>query len=157
MGVAFDHTPEAEKALELAVALAEAHGATITVREVVAADLLPAIAGYPVIGAEQIGDELLADAQQRMDARIADLETTVKVTGAAVLGTTAHRLGELEAEVGLLVCGSRGWGTIRRVVLGSTANRLIQDAQVPVLVVPRGTTSGDAPTADAAPADAAQA
>jgi hypothetical protein len=42
-------------------------------------------------------------------------------------------------------------------VLGSTANRLIQDAQVPVLVVPRGTTSGDAPTADAAPADAAQA
>jgi nucleotide-binding universal stress UspA family protein len=147
IGVAYDHTPEAEKALAVAVAVAEAHGAAIRVREVVAPDLLPAIAGYPILHADDLAQEILADATQRLDARIAELDTDVKVTAEAVIGPTTERLAELASDVDLLVCGSRGWGAIRRVVLGSTAHRLIHEATVPVLVVPRTAEAGTAPAA----------
>jgi nucleotide-binding universal stress UspA family protein len=147
IGVAFDHSPEAEKALDLAVAAAEALGASITVREVVAADLLPAIAGYPVVDVHRLGQEIVDDAQQRLDAKLAGLSTSVSIQGEAVLGTIPERLGELAGQVDLLVCGSRGWGAIRRVVLGSTADRLIHHAEVPVLVVPRTAETGEAPAA----------
>jgi nucleotide-binding universal stress UspA family protein len=150
IGVAFDHAPEAEKALELAVAVAEAMDARVTVREVVAADLLPAIAGYPIVNVDELSKEILDDARERLEARTATLDTSASVTCEAIMGSTAERLGELAEDVDLLVCGSRGWGAIRRVVLGSTANRLIHHAAVPVLVVPRTAAVGTAPAGEAA-------
>ena len=38
----------------------------------------------------------------------------------------------------MLVVGSRGWGPVRRLLLGSTSERLVREAVGPVLVVPRG-------------------
>jgi nucleotide-binding universal stress UspA family protein len=43
-----------------------------------------------------------------------------------------------ERGVDLLVCGSRGYGPVRRVLLGTVAAALVRQASVPVLVVPRG-------------------
>jgi nucleotide-binding universal stress UspA family protein len=157
IGVAFDHTPEAVKALELALDLAETHAASLTVREVVAADLLPAIAGYPVVDVDEISAEFLEDARQRLEARIADLDTEASITCEAVMGPTGRRLADLADDVDLVVCGSRGWGALRRVVLGSTANRLIHHAAVPVLVVPRTAEAGAAPAAEAATSDLQEA
>ena len=37
----------------------------------------------------------------------------------------------------LIVCGSRGMGTVRRTILGSTSDYIIHHAHVPVLVVPK--------------------
>jgi nucleotide-binding universal stress UspA family protein len=54
-----------------------------------------------------------------------------------VTGVVADRLDELATKVDLVVCGSRGWGAVRRVILGSTADRLIHSSPSPVLVVPR--------------------
>jgi nucleotide-binding universal stress UspA family protein len=47
-------------------------------------------------------------------------------------------LGGLADEVDVLVCGSRGYGPVRRVLLGGVAARLIGRAGMPVTVVPRG-------------------
>ena len=41
-------------------------------------------------------------------------------------------------DVDVLVCGSRGYGPVRRVLLGGVAARLIRRAAAPVVVVPRG-------------------
>ena len=38
----------------------------------------------------------------------------------------------------LLICGSRGYGPARRVLLGGVSSRVLRHARVPVIVVPRG-------------------
>jgi nucleotide-binding universal stress UspA family protein len=40
-------------------------------------------------------------------------------------------------ECDLLVCGSRGYGPVRRVLLGGVARKLTRRAACPVMVVPR--------------------
>ena len=37
----------------------------------------------------------------------------------------------------LIVCGSRGMGTVRRTILGSTSDYIIHHAHCPVVVVPK--------------------
>ncbi|WP_445151254.1 universal stress protein [Baekduia sp. Peel2402] len=147
IGVAFDHSPEAKLALDVALELAHTLGASVTIREVVAADLLPAAAGIPMINIEELTEELRDDAQQRLDAMLAALPDTesLTITAEAVVGSTADRLEELSHQVGLVVTGSRGYGTIRRVVLGSTADRLIHRSPAPVIVVPRTAVTAELP------------
>jgi nucleotide-binding universal stress UspA family protein len=38
----------------------------------------------------------------------------------------------------VLVCGSRGYGPARSVLLGGVSSRLVRHARLPVVVVPRG-------------------
>jgi nucleotide-binding universal stress UspA family protein len=44
-------------------------------------------------------------------------------------------------DVDMLVCGSRGYGPARRVLLGGVSSRLIRRGRVPIAVVPRPTTA----------------
>jgi hypothetical protein len=37
------------------------------------------------------------------------------------------------------VCGSRGYGPLRAVLLGGVTHELVRPARCPVLIVPRGT------------------
>jgi nucleotide-binding universal stress UspA family protein len=41
-------------------------------------------------------------------------------------------------DVDLLVCGSRGYGLLRHVLLGGVSGELLRHAECPLLVVPRG-------------------
>ena len=53
-------------------------------------------------------------------------------------GDVVERLAGLGPDdVDLLVCGSRGYGPPRRVLLGGVSSRLVRRAKVPVAVVPR--------------------
>ena len=61
---------------------------------------------------------------------------TVLLEGAVVESLAA--LGPDDVDV--LVCGSRGYGPVRRVLLGGVSSRLIRSAQLPLTVVPRATT-----------------
>jgi nucleotide-binding universal stress UspA family protein len=47
-----------------------------------------------------------------------------------------------DREIDLLVCGSRGYGPVRRVLLGGVSSRLIRRAACPVVVVPRCADQG---------------
>ena len=49
----------------------------------------------------------------------------------------ADVLLRVSEHVGLLVCGSRGYGPLRSVLLGGVSRRLVDGAQCPVLVLPR--------------------
>ncbi len=48
-------------------------------------------------------------------------------------------LSKANKHVDLLVVGSRAFGPVRRVLLGSVSGALVKSARCPVLVVPRGT------------------
>jgi nucleotide-binding universal stress UspA family protein len=58
--------------------------------------------------------------------------------GHAVVGTPVEELVALSERVGLVVVGSRAWGPLRRVLVGSTAAGLTRRAACPVIVLPRG-------------------
>jgi nucleotide-binding universal stress UspA family protein len=52
-------------------------------------------------------------------------------------GNPAQELATQGAELDLLVIGSRSYGPLRRVLLGSVAGELIELAPCPVIVLPR--------------------
>ncbi len=131
IGVAYDGGPEAKAALRRARALAEATGAAVRVLTVVAPPVaLPGVAGYtPVEPPEP--DHVL---EQGVKA----LGTKVAAEGRKLHGPPASTLASAcEDGIDLLLAGSRGYGPMFRVLLGSVSSRLIAEAPCPVMVVPR--------------------
>ena len=115
-------------------------GATLTLYTVIARR---AEVFSPVIGRDA-EEAFLAtvreDAQRRagQGAR-ASLPEGVEATEEMLEGDTVDALAALdEHEIDLLVCGSRGYGPVRRVLLGGVLRKLIRRAACPVVVVPRG-------------------
>lgn len=47
-------------------------------------------------------------------------------------------LRRIQVRADLLICGSRGYGPLRPVMLGSVTRRVVAKAHCPVVVVPRG-------------------
>ncbi len=60
-----------------------------------------------------------------------------------VAGSATGELLAAAAEADLLVLGSRRWGTIARIALGSIAEPIVRRTPCPTLIVPRG--HGDTP------------
>jgi hypothetical protein len=64
-----------------------------------------------------------------------------------VRGRAGAELVRAAETVDLLVVGSRGWGPLSRVALGSTSDWLTHHAPCPVIVVPRPDAAGEHATA----------
>lgn len=134
IAVAYDDTPEAKAALKRAEELALATRATIAIYTVAAPpDAVPGAGGYtPAIHPE--AGPIVTRALKAVDERLA-------ATGRALEGAPGAGPAIVEAceEIGadLLVAGSRGYGPVRRVLLGSVSTHLAHHAPCPVLVVPR--------------------
>ena len=79
-----------------------------------------------------------ASAQGALDDAIAKLPAGVDVTNEVVVARPADALAALSSDVDLLVCGSRGYGPLRSVLLGGVTHQLIEKSSCPLLVVPRG-------------------
>ena len=60
----------------------------------------------------------------------------------AVYGLAVEELAAAGDRVDLLVVGSRGYGPLRRLVLGSTSDYLERHARCSLLVLPRAADSG---------------
>ncbi len=129
IGVAYDGSPESAAALELARELADSSGAKIEAMDVVS---MPSVAFTGII-ALPMGDTLdtmLESAKVRMSA-------LTGVDGKAIYGIPGEELAAFSAQVDLLVVGSRGYGPLKRLVLGSTSNYLAGHARSSLLVLPR--------------------
>ena len=61
------------------------------------------------------------------------------LTGSLVDSRPADALAEASGAFGLLVCGSRGYGPVRTLLLGGTSHALVRKAGCAVLVVPLAT------------------
>jgi nucleotide-binding universal stress UspA family protein len=83
--------------------------------------------------APSIGDSIelmLTEASERM-------RQLPGVDGRAVYGLAGEELAAFGDEVDLLVVGSRSYGPVRRLVLGSTSDYLERNARCSLLVLPR--------------------
>jgi nucleotide-binding universal stress UspA family protein len=129
IGVAYNGSPESERALASARELATPTRAEIDVLEVVA------IPSYTFTGlmAPSIGDSIdlmITEANAR-------LSKLPGVAGRAVYGLPGEELAAFGEDVDLLVVGSRSYGPVRRLVLGSTSDYLERHARCSLLVLPR--------------------
>lgn len=132
IAVAYDDSDEAKAALKRAEAIALACRATIVVFTVSAPPaVVPGAAGYtPAIPPE--AGSIVTQTVKGVDERLA-------ATGRALGGVPGPAIIEACEEIGadLLVSGSRHYGPVLRVLLGSVSTQLAHKAACPVLVVPR--------------------
>jgi nucleotide-binding universal stress UspA family protein len=144
IGVGIDSTPEARLALATACELARRTGASLWLH-VVVDETVPGWASYTPMSAssdvyQDIMDAREADARDLLAERLAECEG-VAADGAVVVGSPTGELVLASEGLDLLVLGSRRWGPVRRLALGSTSERVIRHAACPVLVLPRHATS----------------
>ena len=86
--------------------------------------------------------ELKRQGQEVLDEQIRKIEESGGTVAKAHLreGRTSEEVVRLadDLDVGLLLVGSRGMGTVRRILMGSHSEEIVHHAHVPVLVVRRG-------------------
>ncbi len=93
---------------------------------------------YPVAPDEAQFEKLRDDARRRIEQLLAQWRVTgaeVEVTLDATVADGLRRIAA-DREAELLVVGSRGRGTVRAALLGSTSHALAGEAPCPVVVVP---------------------
>jgi nucleotide-binding universal stress UspA family protein len=144
VGVAWVDSPEANEALRGACALARAAGASLHAITVVR----PRPSWYAETEAEMpprpgrdftdVEGEHKVEAEQALKRAVAGLGDDVPVEVEAFVGEPAEVLIDLSRHHDLLVCGSRGYGPLRAVLLGGVSRRVATEAHCPVVVLPRG-------------------
>ena len=135
IGVGFDGSRESQAALALATELAKAAGASLQILSVV---VIAVPAAFPVGFERDWADETERSGRAEVDrARAAAAEHGVAASGEIAVGSPVDELVELSGEVDLLVVGSRGFGPVKRLLLGSTSDQLVREAACPVIAVPR--------------------
>jgi nucleotide-binding universal stress UspA family protein len=145
IGVAFVDTRDGYEALRAAVRTANRIPARIVLYSVVArsTEHYSYIAGRRE---EQVFyDAARASYSQALDYAVAGVPAQLEPEAVLLEGDVVERLAELGPdEVDMLVCGSRGYGPIRRVLLGGVSARLVRRSRLPVMVVPRASARSSA-------------
>jgi nucleotide-binding universal stress UspA family protein len=118
IAVAYDGTPEADQALDFAAEAAQRRDASLRL----------------VAVADASSDALQAKLDEAAGRVPALVKTSTEIITARDVVKT---LADLPGDPDVLVCGSRGYGAVRQVLLGSVSNRLVRNAAYPVVVVPR--------------------
>jgi nucleotide-binding universal stress UspA family protein len=131
IAVAYDGTPEAKAALRRAEAVAMRTDAALELLTVVAPPVaMPGVGGYAPVDPPE-PDKFLNEAVKSVDGKLAAHGRRLDGPPAAILAEAC------EDGVDLLVAGSRRYGPVMRVLLGSVSTQLIHMAPCPVLVEPR--------------------
>lgn len=133
IAVGYDGTPEADAALRRAEALAKSAKARLEVVTVVS----PPVATVPMAPGVS-APQFPPDPEQVIGKGVDSVESRLGVEGVRLDGDPAMELiRHCEENADLLVLGSRGYGPIARVLLGSVSRRVAADAPCPLLVVAR--------------------
>jgi nucleotide-binding universal stress UspA family protein len=139
IGVAFVDTPDGREAVRHAADLAARAGVPLTLFSVVNVHVNWFVPEAVRPEEETVPVEVRKEYQEALDRALAGLPPGVRATGELLYGQVVDELSVVgERGVDLLVCGSRGYGPVRRVLLGTVSAALVRQASVPVLVVPRG-------------------
>jgi nucleotide-binding universal stress UspA family protein len=144
IGVGYIDTAEGQAALRVAHALAYRAGASlrvITVLHVTPGMLAETEAGTgwrPGKSLDAVEGEHRAMAERELRERVAELGDDIAIQADVLVGDAADVLVELSAHFDLLVCGARGYGPLRAVLLGGVSRRVAVEARCPVIVLPRG-------------------
>lgn len=138
IGCGFDGSAESRQALDLATKLARAASAELRVLGVHSAPAFGHMSASGAFKTESINQALRRRLQEEVEAAGRGLPEDVQSTASVVDGDPAQALVAQSDEMDLLVLGSRGYGPLRSVLLGSVSSRVVEQTSCPVLVVPRG-------------------
>jgi nucleotide-binding universal stress UspA family protein len=138
IGVAYLATDEAIAALRAAAEVARRTGASLHLFTAVAeeASVVPWLVG--VDGEKAFAATVRDGVQSSLDEAVATVTEGIEVTASLLVGDVVELLADLP-DIDLLFCGSRGYGPVRRVLLGGVATRLMHRSATPIMVVPRPT------------------
>lgn len=134
LAVAYIDTPDGRSALQVAVGMAGELDAELQLISVLPDTRVKPSLGEPV--------RYAADQRAGFQAALEDVAGTlpagVRSTVRLLEGPVVDTLSDIRPEdADLLVCGSRGYGPARRVLLGGVSSRLLKHARIPVVIVPR--------------------
>jgi nucleotide-binding universal stress UspA family protein len=147
IGCGFDGSPESRQALEWAADLAVRRRAQLLALAEHGPVAFGGVSTTGAIGYRSANDALRATLDEQSTEAIAALGNGCDAAGRVLDGDAAIELTEASAELDLLVLGSRGYGPIRSVPLGSVSRAHVGSAACPVVVLPRAARVRDrAPT-----------
>ena len=133
--VAVDGSDASARALDMAADLAKFYGAKVTAVNVVIPLVVPPDIAYQTGELEAAnrrhGQKVAREAAETLAAK------GLQAEGQSYLGSPADVIVQAadEADVGLVIVGSRGNGPVKRVLLGSVSDRIVHLCKKPVLVV----------------------
>lgn len=130
LGVGYDGSPESKLALRTARQIAQSIRASVAALEVISLPTYGYAAIVPALVEEDL-DTMVKEANERMKALPDDVD------GHAVCGLTGEELAMFSSQVDLLIVGSRSYGPMKRMMLGSTSGYLERHARCSLLVLPR--------------------
>ena len=136
-----DFSSLSQSALEYARDLADNMNAAIHILHVIDKSM-PFVPGKQNLSEAELAAALEADARKQLSAFIAETEndTSIKVIGVIKHGIDFEEIvkytKEIQAE--LIVIATHGRTGIMHSLLGSVAEKVIQHAKCPVLVIPAG-------------------
>jgi nucleotide-binding universal stress UspA family protein len=152
VGVAYDGHPESETALSAAIDLAQSVGASLRlVTLAYPPERWFAADGVSQGDIDRLLESINEDMRRVQEDALARIPEGVEHSG-EVFGDPRVSLADVK-DIDLLVMGSRNYGPLRRVLVGSLARQVMASAPWPVVVLPRGARgTADSPleAADAA-------
>jgi nucleotide-binding universal stress UspA family protein len=145
VAVAWIESPEADAALDAAVRHAQHTGGTLRIVQVLRVPYR--FADRPWVdasGTEHWLESARPEAEASLQRAVERVGGRVPVVTELRDGFCGRELAEASRGCALIVTGSRGYGALRRLVLGSTTADLLREASVPVVVLPRAVAERDA-------------
>jgi nucleotide-binding universal stress UspA family protein len=137
VGCGYDGSPAAREALKWAAEFARRGGRSLRVLAVQRQLAFGHVGVTGAFGAKSANDELRAGLAANLEHAVAALPNEL-VESEILEGDPGQRLVESSAGLALLVLGSRGYGPMRSVLLGSVSADVARNAACPVVVVPSG-------------------
>jgi nucleotide-binding universal stress UspA family protein len=131
--LAFDGSAHARKAAAIARELANSMQADIWV--VIAYDTLPSFLGKPNLQAAI--DSRLEQAEAKMEEAVQEIgEFSGKITREIMEGPASEAILNVAEvrNIELIVMGTRGMGSLKGLLIGSTSQKVLSHAQCPVLL-----------------------
>jgi nucleotide-binding universal stress UspA family protein len=142
IGVAYVDTRDGREALRMAVRVAQRIPARLTLYSVLGQS--SERYSYLVGRADEqaVVDKARDSFGKALEFAAAGVPPELEPRTVLLEGAVVESLAGLGPDnVDMLVCGSRGYGPARRVLLGGVSSRLIRRARLPVAVVPRATSA----------------
>lgn len=138
IAAAVDGSEEAENALESAIALAGHLNAELTILSVAPPPHWGYAAAFAALSGDADVDLGRQQAERVLELALGRVPDGLPVETRILRGEPAAAIAEAAAGLDLLILGSRGYGPVRGVFLGSVSAPLVRQAPCPVLVLSRG-------------------
>jgi nucleotide-binding universal stress UspA family protein len=133
--LATDFSPASDRALEYALSLARHYGSHLYVTHVITLDGYPLIAPDLAAAREQKYHQEAKDAMAKLvrSGRLIDVSHSI-VIEQGTLWPSIQRLIEKHG-VNLVIAGTQGMGSVKKVLLGSNTEQMFRQLSVPMLTV----------------------